>query len=84
MSEGVKIRSTASRAQSSGIAASTESGIWPYSRRTSSIFGVPRRSLALHPVDMTSKEGSEENLRERTRSNLTLDEELYDILYAFG
>ena len=83
MVERERARRAASHVQTSGIAASVESGIYPYSRRASSIYGAHRKSLAIFGAN-ASQEGSEENIRERTRSNLTLDEELYDILFAFG
>uniref|UniRef100_A0A914CHZ3 TMC domain-containing protein n=1 Tax=Acrobeloides nanus TaxID=290746 RepID=A0A914CHZ3_9BILA len=83
MVERERARRAASHVQTSGIAASVESGIYPYSRRASSIYGAHRRSLAIIGAN-ASQEGSIENIRERTRSNLTLDEELYDILFAFG
>uniref|UniRef100_A0A7E4VYB9 Uncharacterized protein n=1 Tax=Panagrellus redivivus TaxID=6233 RepID=A0A7E4VYB9_PANRE len=51
---------------------------WPPSRRTSSIFNR-RGTTAFHAMS-----GSVHDLGERSSSKLTLDEELYDLLFAYG
>uniref|UniRef100_A0AC34FQG4 Uncharacterized protein n=1 Tax=Panagrolaimus sp. ES5 TaxID=591445 RepID=A0AC34FQG4_9BILA len=58
-----------------GASVTAESAIWPSSRRTSSVFR--RGTIAFH-------NGSQIDLGERTSSKLTLDEELYDLLFAYG
>ena len=70
---------SSSRAPHTGVAASVtaESAIWPSSRRTSSVFN--RRGTVAFQHN-----GSQIDLGERTSSKLTLDEELYDLLFAYG